>query len=173
MLMIDMRNSTARLSLRELTGSGRRFVSNPIALSSFMAGVRLTSAALLDEEWRRPASAAGGYAFFRTLMHGTLPRFYDVRHLEDMGGRFALRVTGAGQWGDYTVIAMNRRIVTLAGLPLDETSGGAVIDVTVRADAFLALWNDMLAQVAETTLAQVAAARSRRKDTPRTANVGG
>jgi hypothetical protein len=160
MLMIDMRNSTARISMREIAATGRRYASNPIALSSFMAGVRLTPEVLLDGTWRNSAGAAGSFAFFRNLMLGLLPRLYDVRHLEALGGRFALRVTGLGRHGDYTTMAVNRRVVTLTGLPLDETSGTAIIDVSIRADAFLALWNDMLASLAETTLATIAAARS-------------
>ena len=57
-------------------------------------------------------------------------------------------------------MVVNRRVVTLTGLPLDEASGTAIFDASVRADVFLALWNDMLAELAETTLAQIAAARS-------------
>jgi hypothetical protein len=160
MLMIDLRNSTARISMREIAAAGRRYASNPIALSSFMAGVRLTPEVLLDGTWRNPAGAAGNFAFFRNLMLGLLPRLYDVRHLEALGGRFALRVTGLGRHGDYTTMAVNRRVVTLTGLPLDETSNTAIVDASIRADAFLALWNDMLASLAETTLANITAARS-------------
>ncbi|XSC45552.1 hypothetical protein ACF1BQ_005520 [Bradyrhizobium sp. RDT10] len=48
MLMIDMRNSTARITMREITAAGRRYASSPIALSSFMAGVQLTPEVLLE-----------------------------------------------------------------------------------------------------------------------------
>ncbi|XSC45553.1 hypothetical protein ACF1BQ_005525 [Bradyrhizobium sp. RDT10] len=96
-------------------------------------------------------------------MLGLLPQLYDVRHLEALGGRFALRVTGIGRHGDFTTMAVNRRVVTLTGLPLDEASGAAIADASVRADVFLALWNDMLADLAETTLAHIAAARSARR----------
>jgi hypothetical protein len=160
MLMIDTRNSTARITMREIAAAGRRYASNPIALSSFMAGVRLTPELLLEGMWRNPAGAAGKFAFFPNLMLGLLPRIYDVRHLEALGGRFALRVTGIGRHGDYTTMAVNRRVVTLTGLPLDEASGTSIIEASIRADAFLALWNDMLADLAETTLTRIAAARS-------------
>ena len=160
MLMVDMRNHTARITMRELAAAGRRYASNPIALASFMSGVRLTPEVLLEGAWRSPAGAAGNFAFFRHLMLGLLPQLYDVRHLEALGGRFALRVTGIGRHGDFTTMAVNRRVVTLTGLPLDEASGTAISDASIRADAFLALWNDMLANLAETTLAQIAAARS-------------
>jgi hypothetical protein len=159
MLMIDMRNSTARITMREITAAGRRYASNPVALSSFMAGVRLTPEVLLEGTWRNPAGAAGKFAFFPNLMLGLLPRLYDVRHLEALGGRFALRVTGIGRHGDFTTMAVNRRVVTLTGLPLDEASGTAITDASIRADVFLALWNDMLAELAQTTLVQIAAAR--------------
>jgi len=158
--MIDMRNSTARITMGEIAAGGRRYASNPVAFSSFMAGVRLTPEALLEGTWRSPAGAAGNYAFFSNLMLGLLPRFYDVRHLETLGGRFALRVTEIGRGGEFTTVAVNRRVVTLTGLPLDEASGTTIADASIRADAFLALWNDMLADLAEKTLADIAAAES-------------
>jgi hypothetical protein len=157
--MIDMRNSTARIAMREIAAAGRRYTSNPAALANFMAGVHLTREALLEGTWRSPAGAAGNFAFFRNLMLGSLPRFYDLRHLEALGGRFALRVTGIGRHGDFTILAVNRRVVTLTGLPLDAASGAAIFDASIRADAFLALWNDMIADLAKTTLADIAAAR--------------
>jgi hypothetical protein len=160
MLMVDMRNTTARISLREIATSGRRYGSNPVAFSSFMAGVQLGPDLLMEEVWQNSASAASGFSLFRTLMHGVLPRFYDVRHLEKLGGRFALRLDGAGRRGEFTVIALNRRVVTLSGLPLDEANGGAVVDSSIRADVFLALWNDLLAAVAETTLNRIGATRA-------------
>ncbi|MCA6116481.1 hypothetical protein J6524_16470 [Bradyrhizobium sp. WSM 1738] len=160
MLMIDMRNSTARITMREIAAAGRRYASSPIALSSFMAGVRLTPEVLLEGTWRSPAGAAGNFAFFRHLMLGLLPQRYDVHHLEALGGRFALRLAGIGRHGDFTTMAVNRRVVTLTGLPRDDASGLAIVDSSVRADVFLALWNGMLADLAETTLAHVAAARS-------------
>ncbi|MDQ8731889.1 hypothetical protein [Bradyrhizobium sp. LHD-71] len=160
MLMIDMRNSTARVTMREITAAGRRYASNPIALASFMAGVRLAPEVLLEATWRNTAGAAGNFAFFRNLMLGLLPRIYDVRHLETLGGRFALRVMGIGRHGEFTTMVVNRRVVTLTGLPLDEVAGTAIIDASIRADVFLALWNDMLAELAETTLTRIAMARS-------------
>lgn len=157
--MIDQRNHTARLSLSEIVTGGRRYVSHPAAFSSFMAGLRLSPEILSEQDWLKPAGAAGRFAFFRVLMHGTLPRLYDAAHLETLGGRFALRIEGAGGHGDYTVIAMNRRVLTLSGLPLDEETGAAVIDTAIRADAFLALWNDMLAELAQATLRRIEIAR--------------
>jgi hypothetical protein len=91
-----------------------------------------------------------------------VPRFYDVTHLERLGGRFALRLDGARTQGDFTVVAMNRRVLTLSGLPLDAETGAAVFDAAIRADAYLALWNDLLADLAETTLARIEAARAAR-----------
>ena len=157
MLMVDMRNSTARITLREILASGRRYVSNPIAFCGFAAGVKMTPGLLLDQDWQNSAGAANRFALFRSVMYELLPRIYDVRKLEAMGGRFALRLTGVG---DYTVIALNRRVVTLAGLPRDEVTQQPIIDAEMRADVFLALLNEMLARLAETTLARIAAARA-------------
>lgn len=166
MLMIDLRNGNARLSLAEIVTGGRRYVSAPAAFAGFMAGLRLGPELLTEPGWQLPAGAAGRFAFFRTLMHGVIPRFYDAAHLERLGGRFALRLDGAGAGGggigDYTVIALNRRVLTLSGLPLDEDGAEPVIDAAIRADAFLALWNDLLADLAATTLARIEAARAAR-----------
>ncbi|KNY20755.1 hypothetical protein [Methylobacterium sp. ARG-1] len=160
MLMIDMRNSTARLSLPEITAAGRRYVSNPAAFAAFMAGLRLGPEILAEPEWRFAAGAAARFTFFRTLMHAGVPRFYDLRHLEGLGGRFALRLAGAGRHGEFTVVAVNRRVLTLSGLPRDDATGRPVIDAEIRADAFLALWNDLLAELAQTTLERIAASRT-------------
>lgn len=160
MLMVDLRNSTARISLAEIISSGRRYVSNPAAFASFMQGLRLTPSILTEREWQHAASAAGNFTFFRSLMHGAVPRLYDAAHLDALGGRFALRLGGAGRYGDYTVTLINRRVLTLSGLPLDEASGGPVIDAEIRADVFLALWNDLLVELAQTTLERLAAARA-------------
>jgi hypothetical protein len=160
MLMIDMRNSTARISLAEIMAGGRRYVSNPAAFAQFMAGLRLTPAILGEPEWQNAASAAGNFTFFRSLMQAAVPRLYDAGHLDTLGGRFALRLGGAGRYGDYTVSLINRRVLTLSGLPLDEVTGQPVIDAEIRADVFLALWNDLLAELAQTTLERLAAARA-------------
>ena len=160
MLMIDQRNHTARLALAEIVAGGRRYVTNPVAFSGFMAGLRLRPEILAEPDWLKPAGAAGRFAFFRTLMHGTLPRLYDAAHLQRLGGRFALRIEGAGAHGDYTVIVLNRRVLTLSGLPLDAETGATVIDAAIRADVFLALWNDLLAELAQATLGRIEATRA-------------
>jgi hypothetical protein len=157
MLMVDMRNTTARISLREIVNGGRRYVSNPIAFNSFVSGVKLTPDLLLEPAWQQSASASAKFPFFRSVMHEVLPRIYDVRQLYAMGGSFALRLTGVG---DYTVTAINRRVVTLVGLPMDEATGKPVIDAEMRPDVFMSLCNDMLAQLAETTLSRITAAKA-------------
>ena len=169
MLSIDLRNSTARLSLEAIVTGGRRYVSAPAAFAGFAAGLRLTPELLTEPALRQPAGAAGRFASFRTLMHAALPRFYDVAHLERLGGRFALRLvphldpagTPAAPVGDFTVTAVNRRVLTLSGLPLDEDTGAPVIDAAIRADAFQAFWNDRVAELAAATLARIEAAPGR------------
>lgn len=167
MLSIDQRGAPARLPLAEIVTGGSRYVSAPAAFAGFMAGLRLRAELLTEPGWNQPASAAGRFAWFRTLMHGVVPRFYDVAHLERLGGRFALRLDGAGASasgiGDFTVIAMNRRVLTLSGLPLDAETGAPVIDAAIRADAYRALWNDLIAELADTTLARIEAARAARR----------
>jgi hypothetical protein len=148
MLMVDMRNMTACLTIEQILASGRRWVSNPVAFASFASGISATAGLLLEKFWQQPASASGGFAFFRIFLHEVLPQLYDVRHLEKLGGRFCLRLTGIG---DFTVIALNRRVVTLRGAPLDADSG-PVIDTEMRPDVFLAFCNELVANISERTL---------------------
>lgn len=157
MLMVDFRNNTARITMQEILASGRRLVSNPVAFASFMDGVVLRPELLLDPRWQLPGNASGKFAFFRAAMFEVLPTIYDVRHMEKLGGRFALRLTGVG---DYTVIALNRRVVTMSGLPLDEETGKPVIDAEMRADVFMALCNELIADLSERTLKTLNAAKT-------------
>src|SRR5579883_3349473 len=130
MLMVDLRNTTACITIEEILASGQRLVSNPGAFASFVSGLAATPNLLLEKCWQLPANASGNFAFFRTFLHEVLPVFYNVRHLEKLGGRFCLRLTGVG---DFTVIALNRRVVTLRGAPMDD-NGAPVIDVEIRPD---------------------------------------
>ncbi len=162
MLMVDLRKTTARISMREIQASGRRYVSNPVAFSYFMSGVKLSPVMLLDKDWQNSGAASSRFAYFRTVMHHLLPRVYDVRHLEQLGGRFALRLTRVG---DYTVMALNRRVVTLAGLPKEDETGKPVFDAEMRADVFMALCNGMLAELAEKTLKALETAKAAQSET--------
>lgn len=155
--MIDMHNSTARIGLDEIRAGGLAYVSDPEAFARFAAGVALTPGLLLDQSWRNPGGATAGFSYFNAVMHHALPRIYDVRHLERLGGRFALRLTATG---DYTVAAVNRRVVTLSGLPIDETTGESVADAELRPDVFMAFFNGLLAELADATLARIGAARA-------------
>jgi hypothetical protein len=148
MLMVDLPKTNARITIAEILSSGRRLVSNPIAFSTFTSGISATEELLLNNCWQLSAGASSNFAFFRTLLHDVLPTIYDVRHLESLGGRFCLRLTGIG---DFTVIALNRRVVTLKGSPVDDT-GAPVIDAEIRPDAFMALCNELLANLSEKTL---------------------
>ena len=147
MLMVDGHTS-ARITLEEILTTGTPVVSNSIAFASFARGLRLEPALLTDKCWRTPGDAAARFGFFRVFMHETLPRFYDVRHLESMGGRFSLRLT---RIADFTVVAMNCRIVTLQGPPQDDTAA-AIIHAEMSGAVFMAFCNELLAQATETTL---------------------
>lgn len=148
MLLVDLRNTNARLSMPELLASGKRFASNPAALAAFFAGVRFTPDVLLDERWKASAAASGKFAFFRAVMHNLLPPACDAAHLESLGGRFALQILGVA---NYTVMTLNRRVVTLGGLPVDG-AGKPLVDVAIRSEAFVALFNDIIADLSEKTL---------------------
>ena len=147
MLIVDMNNRAARITMRELVAAGRRYASNPIAFARFMAGLKPSSDLLLDRRLGPgPGRSGNRFTFFHVVMHELLPAHYDVQHLQSLGGRFCLRLTAVG---DYTVIALNRRVVTLRGLPADPATGQMTFDAEVRADAFRALCNDIVVELCE------------------------
>jgi hypothetical protein len=160
MLMVDMGNTNARLTLAEVLSSGRRYVSNPVAFASFAAGFAPRADLIMDGCWQLPGNVSGNFAFFKRFLHEVLPFHYNVHHLESLGGRFALRLTAVG---DFTLTAMLRRVVTLRGLPLDEESGQPIIDAEMRADAFMALCNELLADLCEKTLLMLSSANAARQ----------
>jgi len=149
MLPIDMSAFSARLSLQEIRAGGKRYVSNPALFCEFMKGLKVGYGLLLDQRLEYSASASGGFLLFNFFLHEILPSYYNVRHLEAMGGRFALRLLGVG---DYTVTALNRRVVTFKGLPLSETANMPAVDVEMRPEVFIALCNELLAQLSERVL---------------------
>jgi len=152
MLLIDMGGTRARVSMTEVLESGRRWVSDPIAFSRFMRGLRLSADALLDKRWFEPAGLSRNGSVFRLVMHEILPVHYDSSYLRSIGGRFALRLTGVA---DFTVIALNRRVVTLAGLPIDGETGEDVVDAEMSGPVFQAVFNELLADLAERVRAVV------------------
>ena len=145
MQIIDMDRFSARISMKDVA-AGKRWVSNPAAFEAFMAGVNFNATTHLDSIWRLPPDIARRNTLFLAIVSELLPSVYDVRHLESLGGRFALRITGIG---DYTVTALNRRIVTFTNLPVDEATSEPVIDVEIRADVFLAVINELVFNAAQ------------------------
>lgn len=160
MIVIDARQNLPRLSIDEIIAAGPRYASDPAAFSAFAQGLRPETWLLDASGTGSLAGASAGFAFYGMLMHEVVPRLYDVRHLDKLGGRFALRLGGLGPRGEFTVIAMNRRVLTLSGLPRDEATGQPVVDAEIRADAFLAFWKDFLAQIALSTLFKAAIPRA-------------
>lgn len=157
MLLIDMRNTNARVGLPEILSSGRRWVSSPIAFAAFWQGFSPTADLLLDKRLQQGGGVPQAGALFRAFMHEILPGRYDMRVLDRLGGRFALRLTGLA---DFTTIVLNRRVVTLTGLPQDDASGENIIDAEMGGDVFLALLNDTLADLSARTLEIIARARA-------------
>ncbi len=152
MLMVDLHNSRARLSISDITSPENRRGFGHDAFSTFWSGLSLGPHCLLEQSWRFSGSASSSFAYFRSFMHQTLPANYDVTHLDKLGGRFRLRITGVG---GFTVMTLLGRIVTLSGLPIDHVTGEPVIDAELSADVFMALCNGLLADLAEKTLAGV------------------
>jgi hypothetical protein len=141
------------MSLQEILAGGKRYVSNPALFCEFMKGLKVGYGLLLDQRLTTAASASGGFMLFNFFLHEILPEYYNVRHLEAMGRRFALRLNGVG---DYTVTALNRRVVTFKGLPISEATKTLVIDVEMRPEVFIALCNEIVAQLSERVLLSTA-----------------
>ncbi len=143
-----------RITLDDIRATRNRYSSNPAMLSAFVAGFRPAPDLLLDRALLGAVGASGRHGFYGYVLHDLLPRIYDAHHLSTLGGRFALMLDGVG---GYTITPLNRRIITLRGLPVDLT-GRTIVDLSVRADVFLALFNQMLADMAEQTLQMTARA---------------
>ncbi|MGD1881491.1 MAG: hypothetical protein ACFB11_04085 [Paracoccaceae bacterium] len=139
-----------RITLEQIQVAGQRYSANPMAFAMFAAGIRPHSDLLLDGQLTRPVGASGRYAFFDYVMHRILPGLFSPDHLAQLGGRFALRIDGVGS---YTLTMLNRRIITLKGLP-HCPDGKPLADSSIRADAFLGLFNQMLADLATQVLTQ-------------------
>ena len=152
MLMLDLHNTRARAGMADVAVSGNSPEANVESFSTFWSGISLHPRQLLEPRWRVSGSAGGGFAYFRAFMHETLPESYDPSHLDRLGGRFCLRIIDVG---GFTVMVVLGRVLTLEGLPTDGKTGEPLVHAEVEADIFMALCNELLAELAEATLSNL------------------
>lgn len=154
MKLIDVASVGFSLTREEILVSDKSVVTNPKAFLDFIAGLQLDSSALFDariasvinsEGW----TLGGGLVFCQQFFHFILPKFYSVKHLSALGGRFVLRITGVA---DYTICLFLGRVLVLNGALLEAASGRAIIHAEIRSDAFTALCNNLLADLCKATL---------------------
>lgn len=155
MKIIDSRplGGGVQLTMEDIHAAGTKYTNNRISFAAFIGGLRLHPDLLLDQQLTQSVGASGRSTFFSYVMHHVIPNTYDIQHLANLGGSFAL---GIQDVGSFTVTLLNRRVVTLKGLPVD-LQGQNVLDSSIRADAFLALFNGFLVQLAQKALLPKAA----------------
>jgi len=88
---------------------------------------------------------------FGVVMHEMLPICYDASVLEAIGGTFCMRISGVGE---YTLAVVSRRIVTLAGLPVDAKTQAKIIDLEIAPDVMLAFCRGLLLDIADDVLSE-------------------
>lgn len=133
-----------QITMDQIEASGKRYASNPAALRSFIVGIQANIDLLQDQGMTSSVGARGSDMFFDHFMHNIIPKFYSPAQLESLGGSFAIRVSNGK---DYTVSLINRRVLTLKGLPFD-LDGRRIEDTSIRADALLGLINHLLSNLA-------------------------
>lgn len=148
MLQLD---SVANLALRteDVCALDVTRVSNPEQFRKFAEGIAIDGNFLHNERWSHTAPPQTASGVYDHVMHEMLPTVYNAAWLETQGGHFGIRLTGVG---DYTVLAINRRVVTLSGLPTDVETGLEAIDFEMSPDIFLAFARGLLLNAAEDLL---------------------
>lgn len=148
MLMLDS-VSNLTLGVEEVCGLDRSRVSNAVAFRKFAGGMRLEKDFLLNDRWANLPQVTSPVAMYGVIMHEMLPVSYDAAWLEGLGGHFSIRISGIG---DYTLIALNRRVVTLSGLPVDHDSNAETIDLEIAPEVLQAYCRGLLLDIADEVL---------------------
>lgn len=81
-------------------------------------------------------------------MHELLPEAFDVEVLTEKGP-FGVQITGID---DFTVAAVNLRVVVFQGLPLDMMRDEEVVDFEITPDVFMAYCRGLMLEVSEEIL---------------------
>jgi len=150
MLILDSVTNVA-LSVDDVCKLDGSRVSNPDIFRKFAGGLRLDENFLMNDRWAQLAPAKSPSALYGLIMQEMLPISYDANWLEAMGGSLSIRITDVG---DYTLVAMNRRVVTLSGLPVDAVTNEQTFDLEIAPEVILSFCRGLLLDVAEDVLAE-------------------
>jgi len=147
MLQIDSRSQLA-LGIDDVCALDETRLSNATRFREFASGLEVTPTLLTQLRWQSTGFGAGPSAAFEIIMHEMLPEAYDVNVLESKGP-FGVRITGVG---DFTVTAINLRVLVFKGLPLDMMTNKEVVDIEIAPDVFMAFCRGQILAVSEDIL---------------------
>ncbi|MGC4024514.1 MAG: pre-peptidase C-terminal domain-containing protein [Mesorhizobium sp.] len=148
MLVLDSVTNVA-LSVDDVCALDATRISNPHTFRKFAAGLRMEPDFLLNDRWSQLPALNSPAQMFGVIMLEMLPLCYDAAELEKLGGSFSIRIIGVG---DYTFIAMNRRVITLFGLPIDAGTGIETLDLEIAPDVLQAFCRGLLLDIADDVL---------------------
>ncbi|MBX3598110.1 MAG: hypothetical protein KF874_11140 [Rhizobiaceae bacterium] len=125
-------------------------VSDIEGFRNFAAGFSVAPDFLENDRWTNMPTGDGSVQIACSLiMHEMLPGCYDYQKLESIGGHIGIRLTGIG---DFTIASINRRVVTMAGLPVDQFSGKPELDLELAPDVFIGFFRHLMLQAADKAL---------------------
>lgn len=150
MLQIDSISNLA-LSVDDVCSMDTSRVSSAKVFREFAKGISVPKGFLWNDRWQYLGNFQKPSAVFNCVMHEMLTLAYDTNRLESMGGHVGIRVTGVGE---YMLVALNGRVVTFSGLPVDQVTGEEVCDIEIAPDVFLAFCRGVLLDVAGELLEQ-------------------
>ncbi|MGC4024515.1 MAG: hypothetical protein QM744_04785 [Mesorhizobium sp.] len=148
MLLLDSITNLT-LSTDDVCALDSTRLSSPDAFRKFAKGIRMEQDFLLNDRWAQLPPMNSAADMLGVVMHQMLPVCYDAAWLEGLGGSFGVRVTGIG---DYTFITMNRRVVTLSGLPVDASSGAETLDLEIAPEILQGFCRGLLLDIADDVL---------------------
>lgn len=148
MLILDSVANVA-LSVEDVCALDASRISNPVMFRKFAVGLRVDEDFLLNDRWEKMPALNAPSMLFGAIMQEMLPVSYDAGWLEGLGGSFSIRITGVGE---YTLISMSRRVVTLCGLATDAATNEQTIDLEIAPEVMLAFCRGLLLEMAEDVL---------------------
>lgn len=149
MLILDSVANVA-LSVDDVCALDASRISNPVMFRKFAGGLRVDENFLLNDRWEKMPALNAPSLLFGAIMQEMLPVSYDAGWLEGLGGSFSIRITGVGE---YTLISMSRRVVTLCGLPTDAVTNEQSADLEIAPEVMLAFCRGLLLEMADDVLA--------------------
>lgn len=150
MLFLDSVTNLA-LSVDDVCRLDASRVSSTEMFRIFAAGFHVGEDFVLNDRWSHLPKLKSVSAMYGVVMQEMLPVCYDAAQLEGFGGHFSIRITDVC---DYTLIAVNRRVVVLVGLPFDVQQGAETIDLEIAPEVLMAFCRGLLLDVADNVLVE-------------------